>query len=454
MIKNVLKYRKIILGIMLSLGLFFCSENVFALDPGTDKSCTYHFSDSINISVGNTVESIPVEADVTFVEDANGQIKIWDGKEYTDSYVINNQYIFDLGYTPTETLKQIFGSGNNFHCPDNPYIARTPFTTSGFAGEYLISIENSNPMLTMEGEFIRPNVTLKSSAIALRECTQSEIDDIKNQASLLRNQYLDGVYDEKAAILQSRAEATFLYDGADVYENICKGFETYNSFSDGNHMFEDAIPKYEAALDDYIHKTYPFCTNLDDILFGFGKNGDMGSYTEFYFNQYRRKLESLLKRCITKINNLTEEEKQEKRDELAERVEGAKIEAEKISQEYKAEYEAFCSQITSIDFLGGNVDNTCEGLLGNDLLDLIKTIYGYIKIAAPILLIIFGTIDFGAAVISGDKDALGKAFNKFIKRALICAAIFIVPYILEWLLKNAELPGGTPLIEDPMCGIK
>ena len=48
-----------------------------------------------------------------------------------------------------------------------------------------------------------------------------------------------------------------------------------------------------------------------------------------------------------------------------------------------------------------------------------------------------------------DKDALKKAGSKFIKRAIVCIAIFFVPTILSYILHYVD---GTGV--DPMCGIK
>ena len=71
----------------------------------------------------------------------------------------------------------------------------------------------------------------------------------------------------------------------------------------------------------------------------------------------------------------------------------------------------------------------------SDILPEIETILDYIKIAAPIMLIVFGCIDFTMPIISNDKDALQKAGSKFMKRCIVTIAIFFAAPVIEWLLK-------------------
>ena len=70
----------------------------------------------------------------------------------------------------------------------------------------------------------------------------------------------------------------------------------------------------------------------------------------------------------------------------------------------------------------------------SDILPEIETILFYIQIAAPIMLIIFGCIDFTMPILSNDKDALQKAFTKFVKRCIVTIAIFFAAPVVEWLL--------------------
>lgn len=104
---------------------------------------------------------------------------------------------------------------------------------------------------------------------------------------------------------------------------------------------------------------------------------------------------------------------------------------------------------TSMDFGDKLNDEDCQAVLGNTL-EIINTVFNWIKIIAPILLIVFGSLDFGSAVLQDNQDALKKATSKFIKRAIAAVAIFFLPFIINLLL---SLPGVNSGLENALCGI-
>ena len=89
-----------------------------------------------------------------------------------------------------------------------------------------------------------------------------------------------------------------------------------------------------------------------------------------------------------------------------------------------------------------------QGLLGQDLLDDISTVFTWIKITVPILLILLGSIDFGKAVLSDDQQELKKATSKFIKRCIIAVAIFFIPTIIMYLISFIDK------IADVSCDVR
>lgn len=102
------------------------------------------------------------------------------------------------------------------------------------------------------------------------------------------------------------------------------------------------------------------------------------------------------------------------------------------------------SVLENINF-GSDVDAECQAILGN-LVDIIQDVFNVIKIAAPILLLFFGTLDFAKAVISSDNDAIKKATSSFIKRVVAAVAIFFLPFLIEWIFTLID-------IEGTLCGI-
>lgn len=78
--------------------------------------------------------------------------------------------------------------------------------------------------------------------------------------------------------------------------------------------------------------------------------------------------------------------------------------------------------------------STCEDLLDHDLKDLINEIMGWIRIAAPILLIAFGTIDFVKATFSGKEEDMKKHRQRFIKRIVAAVLLFLIPIFVNLFL--------------------
>ena len=55
-------------------------------------------------------------------------------------------------------------------------------------------------------------------------------------------------------------------------------------------------------------------------------------------------------------------------------------------------------------------------------------------------------LDFTKAVASSDKDAINKALGKFVKRAAIAVAIFLIPTFVTFMM---DISG----ISDGVCGL-
>lgn len=86
-----------------------------------------------------------------------------------------------------------------------------------------------------------------------------------------------------------------------------------------------------------------------------------------------------------------------------------------------------------VDF-GSVIEETCEGILGPEFLSFLNTIFKWIKIVVPILIVLLGSVDFAGSLLKDDKDALNKAISKFIKRLIVGVVIFLVTVILTFIL--------------------
>ena len=63
---------------------------------------------------------------------------------------------------------------------------------------------------------------------------------------------------------------------------------------------------------------------------------------------------------------------------------------------------------------------------------------GLIRIAVPIILIVFGIVDFFRATFSDNEDNMKKDRERFIKRIIAAIIVFIVPMFVHLVLTIAN----------------
>ena len=97
--------------------------------------------------------------------------------------------------------------------------------------------------------------------------------------------------------------------------------------------------------------------------------------------------------------------------------------------------------------------STCEGILGDKIIDIIQSLVNIVRVAIPIVLIVYGIIDFGKAAFSFDESEMKKAQGKFIKRLIIGITFFLIPVVIGILLKVGHMVWGD-VIGTSICGIE
>lgn len=70
---------------------------------------------------------------------------------------------------------------------------------------------------------------------------------------------------------------------------------------------------------------------------------------------------------------------------------------------------------------------------------MVNEVLNVIRIIAPILIILFGTIDFAKAVIAGKQDNMKKAQSDFVKRLIAGVAIFLIPTLVDIIMGLADI---------------
>ena len=81
----------------------------------------------------------------------------------------------------------------------------------------------------------------------------------------------------------------------------------------------------------------------------------------------------------------------------------------------------------------GDVDNKCGGLA--PIVKIIKNgVMPIVQIGIPILLIVFGVIDLGKAVISSDEKEVKAAQSRLIKRCIYAVAVFFITTLVSLIM--------------------
>ena len=86
-----------------------------------------------------------------------------------------------------------------------------------------------------------------------------------------------------------------------------------------------------------------------------------------------------------------------------------------------------------INLLEVSNSTLCDGvLIPNQLFNLVATIIRLIKIAVPVLLIIFGMIDFAKSVVAKNEDDVKKFRKQFISRVVSAIIVFVIVFVVQF----------------------
>lgn len=82
-------------------------------------------------------------------------------------------------------------------------------------------------------------------------------------------------------------------------------------------------------------------------------------------------------------------------------------------------------------------------------------VLGYVvmifKIVIPLLLIIFGMVDLGKAVISSDDKAVSKAVSQLIRRFIAAVVVFFIPTIVSALFNALDIMNSSDVADYNVC---
>lgn len=87
------------------------------------------------------------------------------------------------------------------------------------------------------------------------------------------------------------------------------------------------------------------------------------------------------------------------------------------------------------------IADACGGLL--PIVKMLRNVLNIVQIFIPILLILFGTIDLGKAVISSDEKEIKAAQSRLIKRCIYAAAVFFVVLLVTVVMNIVASSGES-----------
>ena len=91
-------------------------------------------------------------------------------------------------------------------------------------------------------------------------------------------------------------------------------------------------------------------------------------------------------------------------------------------------------------------NDTNECGFSEKLLAWVNNILRWLKYILPIIVIVFGIIDFIKAIVADKDDEMKKAQKRFITRLIAAALVFIIPYIITFILDKMGFTADS-------CGI-
>lgn len=93
--------------------------------------------------------------------------------------------------------------------------------------------------------------------------------------------------------------------------------------------------------------------------------------------------------------------------------------------------------------------DTCSSL--SPFLRIVGYVVAIVKIVIPILLIIFGMLDVGKAVIASKPDEVTKSLRGFAMRCIAAILVFFIPSIVSVLINAVQASGETDANNWTIC---
>lgn len=92
----------------------------------------------------------------------------------------------------------------------------------------------------------------------------------------------------------------------------------------------------------------------------------------------------------------------------------------------------------------------CQAVLTSELVEWLQWVLDVIRIGGLVLTVILGVVDYVNATFSSKDDSIAKANKNFTTRLMSLALLFLVPTLIEFVLKLFSISSTGA---DPRCGL-
>ena len=86
-------------------------------------------------------------------------------------------------------------------------------------------------------------------------------------------------------------------------------------------------------------------------------------------------------------------------------------------------------------------NGACGGLL--PVVRIIRAVIGVAQIVIPVILIAYGTLDLGKAVMASDEKKIKESQGMLIKRCIYAVVVFLVPFIIGLVMGLVDTATGA-----------
>ncbi len=217
-------------------------------------------------------------------------------------------------------------------------------------------------------------------------------------------------------------------------------YKTYRSTGDSNDeaKYKEALQKYNEECGNSA-SSYVDCSSLIQNVNETRKAYELDSSDEnkSKFDQAVKEL-SNHKECLTGTANkeyCTELYQKAKEKRIT--YQSTNLQSDKEAYEQlKNEYKTKCNNTNDENLIEVDPDFTCA-----DVKYLTMT-WLLIRIAAPFIIILFGSLDFFKAMVASDEKQMKQARGKAIKRLIAFLLLIILPFVVQFIFSHVGTYGS------------